>query len=210
VALTASFDRPEVVRRGAPQEAISELVLGPGESLAYLVERSGYRALVLDDQVESLPPSAPAGPPVVRANGLGVGMLMASARGVALNQFLPGGPQVSGDFEEAEGLVYSPDGLHAAFAARRGSSWFIVVDGKEGPAQERVVSPAFSPGGKHLAYRARRDGARFVVVADLAGSTVRQHPAYQLLFAVRFTADGKSVAYGVKDGAVLAWKVEPL
>jgi hypothetical protein len=28
------------------------------------------------------------------------------------------------------------------------------------------------------------------------------------VFPVQFTADGKSIAYGVKDGRQLAWKVE--
>jgi len=39
---------------------------------------------------------------------------------------------------------------------------------------------------------------------------IRRHPSYEMVFPVVFTADGKSVAYGVKDGRKLIWKVEKL
>jgi Tol biopolymer transport system component len=84
------------------------------------------------------------------------------------------------------------------------------VNGKEGPAFERVVTPVFSPDDKRLVYRARKDGKRFVVVADTGGKTIKQHPAYEQVFQTVFTADGKSIAYGVKDGKKLIWKVEKI
>jgi hypothetical protein len=34
------------------------------------------------------------------------------------------------------------------------------------------------------------------------------HAAYEQVFPVQFTADGKSIGYGVKDGQQLAWKVQ--
>ena len=106
--------------------------------------------------------------------------------------------------------MYSGDsGLHA-YAARKGNNWFVVVNGKEGPAFDRVVTPMFSPDGSRLVYRARQDGKRFVVVADANGKVIRQHPAYEQVFPVAFTADGNSVAYGVKDGRKLIWKVDPV
>ena len=49
-------------------------------------------------------------------------------------------------------------------------------------------------------YRARKDGKRFVVVADADGKLLSRHPAYEMVFPTVFTADGGSVAYGVKDG----------
>jgi len=73
-----------------------------------------------------------------------------------------------------------------------------------------VVSPIFSPDEKFLVYRARKDGKRFVVVADTRGKTITQQPSYEQVFQPVFTADGKSVAYGVKDGNKLIWKVEKL
>jgi len=80
------------------------------------------------------------------------------------------------------------------------------VSGKEVPVFGQVVTPMFSPDRKFLVYRARKDAKRFVVVAG----AIRQHPAYEQVFLVVFTADGKSVAQGVKDGNKLIWKVEKI
>lgn len=49
-----------------------------------------------------------------------------------------------------------------------------------------------------------------MIVADENGKTISQHPSYEQVFQPVFTADGKSVAYGVKDGNKLIWKVEKL
>jgi len=48
------------------------------------------------------------------------------------------------------------------------------------------------------------------VVTDSKGKLLRQHPGYERVFEPVFTADGKSVAYGVLDGKKLLWKVEKL
>lgn len=45
---------------------------------------------------------------------------------------------------------------------------------------------------------------------DTGGKILKTHPAYEQVFDVQFTADGKSVAYGVKDGNKLKWVVEVL
>jgi S1-C subfamily serine protease/WD40 repeat protein len=55
--------------------------------------------------------------------------------------------------------VFSPDGRHLAYGARRGDKQFLVVDGKQGkahdlPANQRghLPLPTFSPDGSRLAY----------------------------------------------------------
>jgi Tol biopolymer transport system component len=205
-----AFERPSEARRGPKFDALSQAAFGPdGRALAYLGERAGQASMVLEDREEPLPQGEYFGQPVVRPDGKAVGIFVLSGGSVRLHQsFLPvGRGEVAPG--SGEGLAYSRDGVHA-FAASRGERWFVVVDGKEGPPFERVVTPQFSPDGKFVVYRARQDGRRFVVVADLTGKTVRQHPPYEQVFPVRFTADGKSVAYGVKDGPRLEWKVEPL
>jgi hypothetical protein len=83
-----------------------------------------------------------------------------------------------------------------------------VLNGKEGPPFDRVVSPVFSRDGRLLAYRARKDGRRFAVVADAGGGGISLHPAHEQVFPVLFTEDGKSIAYGAKDGERIAWSVE--
>jgi hypothetical protein len=208
--LTFSVNTPEVVESGPPHEMTYNLRFGPhGGSLAYLARRSGGFLVVLDDREEALPQGDEAlGLPVVRP-GQGVAAPVISRGAVQLRQFFAKGePEAA--YAAIEGLVVSGDGRSHAYAAQKEEKWFVVVNGSEGPAFDRVVTPAFSPDGKHVVYRARKDGKRFVVVADTDGRTITQSPAYEQVFPVRFTTDGKSVAYGVKDGRQLAWKVEPL
>ena len=113
-------------------------------------------------------------------------------------------------YEEAASLTYSKSGNYV-YTARNGKEWFIVVNGMEGPAFDRVIAPLFTPDGKYVVYRARKEGKRFAVVADAAsGKTVRQHPSYEQVSDVLFSTDGKSVEYGVKDGNRLLWKIEAL
>lgn len=45
---------------------------------------------------------------------------------------------------------------------------------------------------------------------DSDGKVLREHPPYDMVYATTFTDDGSSVAYGVKDGDKLIWKVEKL
>jgi hypothetical protein len=209
--LVLRFDRPAEVVSGPASVAVSSLSFGPqGDSPAYLAERDGRRYLILGSREEPLPPGDLVGPPVVRPGQDAVGYLLATGGVVTFREAFSTAGKGLVAYDEADGLVYRGDGRGAAFAARRGARWFLVVDGKEGPPFDRVVSPAFTPDGRQVVFRARQDGARFVVVADLEGKTVRQYPSYEQVFPVRFTADGRSVAYGVKDGLSLAWKVESL
>lgn len=209
--VTLGFDAAREVKRGAPYDAIPfPPVFGAdGASLAYVAEREGRAFVVLDGKEEPLPEGSVTGPLVIRPGSRGVGLLLATSEGVRLHEaFVRQGGRAR-HHEEAAELTYGPDGRHA-YAARRGESWFVVVNAKEGPPFDRVVSPVFSPDGTRLAYRVRKDGKRFVVVADAEGKILRKLPPHEQVFPVQFTADGKSVAYGVKDGLELAWKVEPL
>jgi hypothetical protein len=208
--VTFSFEQPDHVTRGKGFAAIAGLdnVSDP-QAFSYLGDRSGRHMLVMGDREVPAPSEPFVGYPITRPDRRGVGALVWAGTGVTLREFFVDGSGREGVYQEAEGLVYAAGGGHA-YAARRDDRWFVVVNGKEGPSFDRVVSPVFSADGKWLAYRARQDGKRFVVVADAGGKTIRQHPSYDQVFPVRFTADGKSVAYGVKDGRRLAWKVEPL
>jgi hypothetical protein len=209
--LTFAFERPEQFKRGSMQDDVYRLTFGPdGSAFAYVSWRSGSSFIVLNDKEASLPPGGMVAPPAIRPDGQAVGALVAADGAVRLRQFFVQGGQSEATYDEGEGLVYDGDGRSLAFAARKGASWLLVVNGREGPPFDRVVTPVFSPDGKRVVYRARKDGKRFVVVADTRGKTIRQHPAYEQVFPVLFTADGKSVAYGVKDGPQLAWKVEGL
>lgn len=205
-----AFDAPTEKVAGSGYDAAYAVAFGPdGASVTFRGVRGTTGFVVLDGREEPFAGDGVA-TQAVAPGGKVVGALVSSGAEVRFHEHFAAGGRDEGPFDEAEGLLYSSDGKYHAYAARRGASWFLVVNGKEGPPFDRVVTPAFSPGGKRVVYRARRDGKRFVVVADANGKTLRQQPSYEQVFPAVFTADGKSVAYGVKDGRQLAWKVEPL
>ena len=186
--VTFALDRPDAATRGPEWDAVGVLAFGAdGVSPAYLAERAGKRFVVLGERHEPLPPGELAGgghggSVVVAPGGAVAGALMASDAGVAFKEFFGAGRPSEPVREEAETLVYASDGQSHVYAARQGERSFVVANGQEGPAFDRVVSPMFSSDGKYLVYRARKDGKRFVVVADAAGKTLRQHPAYEQVF----------------------------
>ncbi len=189
---------------------IEQLTLSDdGSSVTYCALRGRKRLIVLGDREEPFPEGRLQELPVVRPDKKGVGVLLTSQNRFFLHQAFLNSNEKSKKYDEAANLTYSKDGRYA-YAARKGQDWVIVVNGKEGPQFDRVVSPVFSPDGKRLVYRARKDGKRFLVVADIDGKTIKQHPAYEQVFQPAFTSDGTSVAYGVKDGNKLVWKVERL
>lgn len=206
-----SFSQPDAVKEGPLYDGIDKLTFGSdGISAAYTAKKDGKNYIVLNGREENLPDGHPAWPIAVRPDNKGAGVIMSSQDGFFLYQAFLQDVVRENKYEEAADLVYSRDSSLHAYTARNGNNWFVVVNGKEGPAFDRVVMPLFSPDSKHLIYRARKDGKRFVVVADTDGKVVKQHPAYEQVFQPVFTADGKSIAYGVKDGQNLIWKVEKL
>lgn len=206
-----AFAKPDVVHEGPPYDIIERLTVSDdGSSVAYCALKGGKRLLVLNDREESLPKGLLPELPVIRPDKKGAGLLLGFEGKISLHQSFYNSSEKGKTYDEAASLTYSKDGRFYAYAARNGQNWFVVANAKEGPAFDKVVTPLFSPDGKFLVYRARKEGKRFVVVADTNGRTIRQHPAYEQVFDVHFTADGGSVAYGVKDGNQLVWKVEKL
>jgi Tol biopolymer transport system component len=201
----------ENVKEGKQYDAILNLAFASdGVSTIYVAQRGGERLIVLGGMEEVLPEGETAGLPVVSPDNKRAGVIMASKEGLFLHQAFTKERPEEKRYEEAADLVYSGDSTMQAYTARKGDSWFIVLNGKEGPAFDRVVTPLFSPDNSRLIYRARKEGKRFVVVADNNGNIIKQHPSYEQVFQPVFTADGKSIAYGVKDGPKLVWKVERL
>lgn len=182
------------------------MYVGTIDGQAYAV-RDGAKAPIPAVDVVEGPLLEPAGRTVSLAYVAEGGVRLATAFGGTEGP----GPAYGGVNE----LTRSPDGKRLAFAASRatpaGDEEFVVVDGVEAPERwDRVVSPRFSPDGRFLVYRARKDGQRMVVIADHGGRLVRKLPAFEQVFVPTFTADGKAVAYAVKDGAKLRWRVDPL
>lgn len=205
-----SFAEPDAVKEGLLYDTISNLTFGPDNvSIAYAAVKGEDLFVILNGREELLTDGGMAAQPVVRQDLKGVATVMIKSRVWVHKAFYSDGIKEK-EYDEAEFLSYSGDSRLYAYAARSGENWFLVVNGKEGPAFDRVVTPLFSPDSKYIIYRARKDGKRFVVVADANGKVVSQHPAYEQVFQPVFTSDGKSIAYGVKDGQKLIWKVEKL
>lgn len=182
-----------------------------GDDFFYFGKRGNVYYGVLNGREEKLPEGLEPVWVAINRPDKSVGVLVKNGQSVFLYRMLrESGRQRHDTVDAADWLVYSADGRQAAFAARKGDNQFVVVNGSKGPNFDRVVSLMFSPDGRYLVYRARKAGKRFVVVADSSGRTVRQHPSYDHVHDIKFLKDGKAVAYGVKDGRILAWKVEPL
>lgn len=212
-----SFAEPDTVKEGRLYDAIKHLVISSdGSSVAYLAEQGGVRVLVHNGKEKPFPAGDLVGSLVLRPGAKGVGFLTASKASCALHQPFSNDGVQERDYHEVGELSYNSDGSGYVYlgrketAGRQGRSIFVVVNGKEGPKFDKIISPVFSPDGRRVIYRVRQDGRRFMVVSDLDGKVVREHPAYEMVFPPAFTADGKLVAYGVKDGAKLVWKVEKL
>lgn len=88
-------------------------------------------------------------------------------------------------------LAFSPDSTRLAYAASRGASWRLVVDGREGPPFTAIGAVVFSTDSKRVAYIAQRGRAWHVVLDGAIG------PAFDALLAgsLTFSADGRRVAY---------------
>lgn len=210
--LDFKFSEPEVVNEGPLYDLIEKLTFSDdGNSIVYCALKDGKRLIVFDNREEIFPKGHVPQLPVVRPDKKGVGVILEWQGRYFMHQAFIKTKEKPRMYDEAGDLVYSNDSSSYAYVARKGDEWFVVLNGEEGPTFDRVVTPLFSPDGRYLIYRAREAGRRFVVIADAkTGKTIRQSQSYEMVFPVTFTDDGKSIAYGVKDGQKLVWKVERL
>lgn len=207
-----NFAEPGSVKEGPVYDSVAKLVLNSdGSSLAYVAKKGTESYLVLNGKEERLPEGESPWTPIIRpGSNKGAGIVINGKNGAYLHQAFFSDGITSKRYKEAAELTYSGDGKSQAYGAIKNEKFLLVVNGVEGPLFDRVIGPRFSPGGDFVVYRARKDNSRFVVVTDSKGTLLRQHAGYERVFEPVFTADGKSVAYGVIDGKKLLWKVEKL
>lgn len=199
------------VKEGALYDEISSMVFSAdGTSLVYRAKRGDATFLIMNGKEERLPEGEYPWPPVIKPGNAGVGIAIVGKDGAYLYQAFGGGGASAQRYREIADVVYSSDGKIHAYVAIKNDQFLIVVNDKEGPVYDRVISPQLSPDGKFLVYRARRENSRFVVVADATGKVISEHPGYQRVFETTFTKDGESVAYGAIDEKQIMWKVEKL
>ena len=205
----------ENIRTSEGYKTVSDLaVSSDGKAVAFVGVRDKKRYLVINGKEELLPEgTAVNGSPVIRPDLKGAGIVLshmdANVKITAVYWAFEGKLKLKA-YEQIQELVYNRDGTAFAYVAKKNDRWFVVINGVEGPEFDMVVTPKFSPDGSKLIYRARANKKRLVVVADIAKKEHRRHPEYEMVFPTAYAADGKSVAYGVKDGDKLLWKVETL
>ena len=112
------------------------------------------------------------------ADGCRVGLAITnSARSSNLHVLIDGKPVGGYDDVAWHSLVFSPNGKHFAFVAKKDGKMVCVRDGVAGRAYEQIgrygtdsgQALSFSPDGLHLGYAARENGKWFVVLDDVAG-----------------------------------------
>lgn len=93
--------------------------------------------------------------------------------------------------------VFDAQGTHWAYRARKGTKWYVVVNGRPSSAYERVdeFDPLWYASGKRLVYWAKTGGKMVVVVDGQPGP-----PFDDLYHHIVCSADGKHVAYIGKIG----------
>jgi hypothetical protein len=109
--------------------------------------------------------------------------------------YLVAGDREYGPFEQVHGpaTTFSPDGSRLCFVARAEGTWRVYLDGQA--LREGGAGPAaFSPDGQHVAFAVGVD-KDFAVVRD--GT---QEDAWVGLSDLRFSPDGKRLAYRANDG----------
>jgi dipeptidyl aminopeptidase/acylaminoacyl peptidase len=207
---------PDDVHKSGLYDEVSNISIGgAGKGVAFVGTKGKHRYLVLDGKEVRIPDGLIVyDNPAIRPDMKGAGIILSTnerhnRRFRFLQSYHDAGSKMKQYGQIAE-PVYSTRSSATAYVAMEGGRYFIVLNGKEGPSFDSIVTPMFSPDGSKLVYRAREGAKRFVVVADTAGKEHRRQPGYEMVFPTAFTTDDRSVAYGVKDGNQLVWKVENL
>lgn len=206
-----SLSEPAIISEGQSFDEISRMAFGSdGVTLAYVGEKKGKLYLVVNDKEELLIEGVPTMlPPVPRPGSNSAALAITGKQGTSIH-FAFNKSAKQKWYEEAAFPSFDASGRLYAYCARNGKKMFFVVNGKESPTFDKVLAPLFSPEGSRVVARVRKDGKRFVIVMDQDARIVHQHPPYDMVYDISFTSDGNSVAYGVKDGNKLIWKVEKL
>lgn len=210
--LSFPYDLPtQIIKHGIYPEIYNPKVSPDGKRLSFLARIKGDNYLVLDTKTVKIPAGGIPQSPYFLPDG-SIGVVIEGLNGTfPLRLFSENKFIVPSKYKEVSDLATTVDGKQHAYLAIKNEQFIIVCNGIEGPVYDRVTMPQFSPDGKYLVYRARKNNRRFVVVADPATNRViSEHPGNERVFETTFTQDGRSVAYGAKDGNTIFWKVEKL
>ncbi len=116
--------------------------------------------------------------------------------------------QLKGHEKAVDVLAFSPDGKQLAASGYVSTLVWDLPAANAAPQRLKVLAATlrFSPDGKKLAC-----GGKSIVVVDLADPDhlreMTRAPEFVPCHALRFSADGKTLAGAMNDGAVLLWDV---
>jgi Tol biopolymer transport system component len=211
-----SLDSTASVRTSVEYDVIALLSFSSdGKSLSYVAVKGNHQYLVLNGKEFQLPDKlAVAAPPVFHPVLNSVGVILKTTERDN-NQYYLYESSTSANSALLQSrlireLTYGVKKDDIAFVSTKNDGFMMVVNGKEGPLFDSVVSPLFSADGRKLLYRAREGVNRFVVVVDLATHEHHRQSPFEMVFPVNVAADSKSFAYGVKANDNFIWKVEKL
>ena len=134
-----------------------------GRHVAYAVRGRGDRVICDGEELAAAPAGAidPASLAFVAAPGCGLTYTQTEPGGVRVVRAGVPGPR----YDEVGPLAISRDGAHLGYAARLGSAWRVVIDGREHDGGRSADAPVFSPDGTRTGYLFRR-GDRAIAVVD--------------------------------------------
>jgi len=98
-----------------------------------------------------------------------------------------------------DSLIFSPDSLHFAYAARKGALWTVVRDGIVGEFFDGIGQVVYSPDSLRLVFAALKGSLWHIVEGERTG------PSFDALLSnsVIFSPDSRHLAYAVEHhGAV--------
>ncbi len=203
---------PDKVHTSAVYDVVSDIVVGDDNSVAFIGSRKGHRYLIVNSRETQLPDALGAeSRPVVQPDGQGGGIVLATKERHNRTYVFY---RTDGKKEKIYGKVLEPVYCRSsgalAYVAQVNDRYSLVLNGKEGPAFDMIVTPMCSPDGRTIAYRGRNGAKRQVVVADIATNQHQPHQEYEMIFPALFAGDGTSISYGVKEGDNFVWKVDKL
>jgi hypothetical protein len=206
---------PDKDHQSSTYELIKYISLSrDGKAVAFIAGKNGKIYLVVNGREYLLPDKlAIAGAPVLSDDGASACVVLESLNGRSPSSFTlyQTGQRYDENmrFGAIREQVYSSAGT-LAYVAAVGNRYFTVINGVPGPEFDAAVSPLFTPDGRKLIYRARDGAKRMVVIANADGTGHLRFPSYEMVFPTGFTADGRSIGYGVLEGNKLIWKVDKL
>jgi Tol biopolymer transport system component len=142
------------------------------------------------------------GEPVFAPQGTDVAF---SAKGKKAWTMVWSGRQATDDMTTIQKPVWSPDGKKVAYRAIWQFKWIVAIDDTKAEKFDQVGEPVWDPTSKKVAHAAQKDGKWFMVAGYRRGEAFDE-----VLSPPYWSSDGTKLAFGVRKGPDLIWRVIPV